>query len=160
MAECPIFPWEGFAALSATSSLLFFVSQFDKSSVPALVQEQLMSSQNLGTRPPEWRSLAMCYAAAAVSDRGLRWCRLAEGFSTQVTSTLSLFFIQNTPPRGWCRSAGGFSTQRTSVFSLEKGKDAAAVGHDVIDGGVFHKHPLSIRPVLIRCWFWWKEFSP
>ena len=72
MAECPIFPWEGFAALQATSSLLFFVSQFDKSSVPALVQEQLMSSQNLGTRPPEWRSLAMCYAAAAVSDLGLR----------------------------------------------------------------------------------------
>ena len=52
-----------------------------------------MSSQNLGTRPPEWRSLAMCYAAAAVSDRGLRWCRLAEGFSTQVTLKHSLFIL-------------------------------------------------------------------
>ena len=40
-----------------------------------------------------------------------------------------------------------------ATASLEKGKDAAAVGHDVVDGGVFRKHPLSIRPVLSQCWF-------
>ena len=38
------------------------------------------------------------------------------------------------------------------MFSLEIGKDAASVGHDVIDGRVFHKHALyktSVESVLV-----------
>ena len=38
------------------------------------------------------------------------------------------------------------------MFSLEIGKDVAAVGHDVVDGGVFHKHTLyrtSVESVLV-----------
>ena len=38
------------------------------------------------------------------------------------------------------------------MFSLEIGKDAAAVGHDVVDGRLFHKHTLyktSVESVLV-----------
>ena len=96
----------------------------------------------------------MCYAAAAVSDRGLRWCRLAEGFSTQVTLKHSLFILYLEYATARVVPVGGrvFHTEDKRL-SLEIGKDAAAVRHDVVDGRVFHKHLLSLRPALSRCWF-------